>query len=161
MRVLGIDPGTTKSGWVLWDIKRMIAIGSGISEHPLILDSLKRPKLYDVAIIEKPAPMGMTLGHDLCETIIMAGRYYQAATQAGGIVDYITRVDVKKRLVGKACSNDAIVNAHLRAYLAQFHGCTERDLKGKKAAPGPCFGLASHMWPALAAVIAAHEGGVV
>ncbi len=159
MNILGIDPGTEKSGWVMWKSDTMSVIRSGIDPNQQIINEHLDCPYWDAVVIEAPEPLGMPLGHDLLQAIQWQTRMVCAAEQAAGLygepVVQIKRSEVKLHTIGKRNGTDAEVNASIRGFLCRHHDITEKDLKGRKKSPGPCHGIKSHSWAALAAVIAA------
>ena len=75
MRVLAIDPGTTESGWVLYDGK---VIDSGVSQNEALIDQLAHEDA-DLMAVEMIASYGMAVGREVFETCVWIGRFIQAA----------------------------------------------------------------------------------
>ena len=164
--ILALDPGTVESGWVLWDLAEMRVIRSGVDDNDFVEDRLCFQfggAEWDACVIERPAPMGQVLGRDLLETIWTAARFTCAAEAIAAFGDvtiqHIERMEVKRQLLGRTTGNDTQVNAAVRAYVANHHHITEKEVKGTKKAPGPCFGIKSHAWAALAVCLTAHLNG--
>lgn len=144
MRILGIDPGTRESAFVLFD-------GSRVVDHDFVANQalLARLKSRDfggefLAVIEQIESFGMSVGAEVFETVFWSGRFAQAA----GTFDRVTRKTVKLHL----CQSPRAKDPNIRqALLDRFGG---RDVAiGRKGAPGPLHGMSSHRWAALAVAV--------
>ena len=179
MKIYAIDPGTTYSGAVLFNTETMLPEYGWIVENADIIQAIwewyqNSQDVRPVFGIERPAGQGMPMGHDLVQTVLWSGRFYQCCEDYDMPVQWTYRRVVKLHLTGKANTKDSNVNPALKERLCEWHGCTEKELKGKKASPGPLyietldvrrknpigFGLSDHMWPALALALTQHETGV-
>jgi hypothetical protein len=149
--ILAIDPGPEQSAYVLWD-------GAAIHEHgkepnssvlSYVIGSrmlLGEPRLA----IEKIASYGMAVGAEVFETCVWSGRFMQAF--GADKCDRITRGEVKMHLCGSMRAKDA----NIRQALIDRFGGKERAI-GKKAAPGPLFGISGDVWAALAVAVTWHD----
>jgi hypothetical protein len=142
MIILAIDPGTTQSGWVLFDGER--AIRSGVEPNPDVLE-IVRCHSAEVLAVERFEARGMPMGEDSIETVIWTGRFVQAWRDPDA-VRLVKRREVKSHLCGTSKAKDP----HVRQALLDTVGPV-----GKKAAPGPCYGVTSHAWAALAVAVTA------
>ena len=142
-KILAIDPGTTKSAFVIWD-------GSRIHEAGILdnVELLRRIKLGDFKhcdnAIEMIASYGMAVGREVFETCVWIGRFVERL----GIVTLVYRKDVKLTICGSPRAKDANVRAALIDRLGQV---------GTKNNPGPLYGMKSHLWSALAVAVTAME----
>ena len=66
---------------------------------------------------------------------------------------FISRREVKLHVCGRSAATDADV----RAALIDRFGPGKEKAIGKKASPGPLYGIKSHMWSALALAVTFHE----
>ena len=139
MTLLAIDPGTTESGWVqLDDLNRIIDHGTTDNDE-LIRRVYKRgADGYDLAI-EMIASYGMPVGAEVFDTCVWIGRFVEAFGRPED-VDLVYRRDVKLHLCGTTRAKDA----NVRQALVDLFGPP-----GRKANPGPTFGVVSHAWAAL------------
>ncbi len=152
--VLAVDPGTTKSAWVLYNIKEDRVVSFETCENELLLSffhvshgiEMFRPKKDVLLVVEKVTGYGKPVGETVFETCFNSGRLVQAW---GGRFVMYPRRRVKKVLLGKDKGGDSQVRA---AVLAWFGG--EKKAKGLKASPGPLFGMASHQWQACGLALA-------
>lgn len=141
MRILGIDPGTTQSGYVLFD-GRVLQSGVMPNEDVLRIVSDDRS---DMLAIERIVSYGTVVGDETFQTVHWAGRFQQAWA-CPDEVRLIRRLDVKKALGLMGSAKDKDVNAALLVQIGP---------KGTKAAPGPTHGVSSHAWAALGVAVAA------
>lgn len=141
MKVLAIDPGTTQSGYVLYDGK---VITAGVMENGELLQ-IVRDDRSDMLAIENIVSYGNVVGAETFQTCRWIGRF-QEAWPCPDEVHLVKRADVKKALGLPGSAKDKDVNAALLAQVGP---------KGTKKAPGPTFGVTSHAWAALGVAIAA------
>ncbi len=148
MTILSIDPGTTESGWCVFDGSRVL--NSGVITNPLVLE-LIRFNPARLLCIEMIASYGMPVGREVFETCVWIGRYQQAWKTPESVV-LVYRKDVKLHL----CDSPRAKDAHIRqALLDRFGG---EQAVGRKATPGPLYGVKSHAWAALAVAVTVHDG---
>lgn len=140
--ILAIDPGTTQSGWVLFDGERVHDSGNDPND-----DVLRRIATSDAdtLAIERFEARGMPIGDDSIETVIWTGRFIQAWRSPAAVV-LVKRSKVKIHLCGTARAKDP----NVRQATIDVVGAP-----GLKRAPGPTFGVTSHAWQALAVAVTA------
>ena len=72
MKIFAIDPGTTESGYALWDGAKILDFGKtgneNIKLHLATMD-------FDIAAIEMIASYGMPVGKEVFETAVWIGRF--------------------------------------------------------------------------------------
>lgn len=141
MKILAVDPGTTQSGYVLFDGR---VLRSGVMPNEDLLRIIADDR-SDVFAIERIVSYGNVVGDETFQTVHWAGRFQQAWA-CPNEVRLIRRLDVKKALGLRGSAKDKDVNAALLAQIGP---------KGTKASPGPTYGVASHAWAALAVAVAA------
>jgi hypothetical protein len=142
--ILAIDPGTTESGWCLFDGARVL--DSGVHGNPALLS-----RLWDSRFLAEPGTLaiemmrarGMPVSNDEMRTLVWIGRFQQAWCDPEA-VRLVYRGDVKMHVCGNMKANDS----NIRAGLIELLGPP-----GKKAAPGPTYGVASHAWAALGVAV--------
>lgn len=142
MIILGIDPGTTVSGWALYDSGNVI--DSGISDNDDMLYGLPGMPA-DIMAIEVMEARGMPLGNESIETIVWTGRFIQAWPHEW---QRVKRSAVKLHL----CGSNKAKDANVRAALIDKLGAP-----GTKSKPGNTYGVSSHGWAALAVAVFADE----
>ena len=148
MKILAIDPGTHESGWCAFEDGRVA--NSGVLPNAEMLASIQRlpaePASCSLAI-EMIASYGMAVGAEVFETCVWIGRFKQAWHRPDD-VKLIYRKDVKLHLCGTPRAKDPNIRQAILDKLGPA---------GTKAAPGPCYGVKSHAWAALAVAITLHE----
>ena len=158
-RILAIDPGTRESGWLVYDPGAGQPVGFGIDPNDGLVAMLRErwatPR-FDVVVIEQVRPYGMATGLDILETVRWAGRFEEAV--------YPTPVVLapRKKVTAYICGNANAKDPNIRqALIDRFGGIDGKAAAiGRKACPGPLYGITSHVWAALAIAIAYAEGGL-
>lgn len=143
--VFAIDPGTSESGWVIYEDGEVCQ--SGVCTNDEILEKIDKvlPGNYPLAI-EMIASYGMPVGAEVFETCLWIGRFQQAA--GPWRVKLVYRRDVKLHLCGSPKAKDPNIRQALIDKLGP---------QGTKKAPGPTYGVKSHAWAALAVAVTVHE----
>lgn len=152
--ILAIDPGNKKSGWCLFDGKRVI--DSGVMSNTDMIDLLVRFDADKLAI-EAIASYGMAVGAEVFETCIWVGRFFQEwKRETGEDAILVYRKDVKMHLCGTMKAKDSnIRQALIDAFPATSGGKAPQI--GTKSIPGPLYGVSSHAWSALAVAVTAES----
>ncbi len=139
-RILAIDPGTTRSAWLVWDGGLSI---HGLDDNTSVLEHLRRGWPWvDVVVIEKVESYGMAVGREVFDTVFWSGRFAEAAYPMP--VTLLPRRDVKLAICGDSRAKDANIRQALIDRLGP---------KGTKASPGPTYGIAKDEWSALAIAV--------
>lgn len=153
---MAIDPGSRESAWVALDGDVVVAadIAANIilasPENLHVMDKL--PWKPDYMVIEWVTNYGQAVGASVHETVFWIGRIYQQALAAGLAVSRVSRVDVKRHVLGTTKGTDTDVRA---ALIARYGG--KALAIGTKAHPGPLKNFKSHMWSALAVAVTAQD----
>ena len=151
--VLAIDPGTTRSAWLRFDGVR--PQGFGITANDVLVRALRTGALPDVVVIEEIRSYGMAVGQETFDTARWTGRFEEAAHRVP--VEFVGRKEIVVALCGSARASDSNVRM---ALIDRFGG--KAAAIGRKAAPGPLYGIANDLWSALAiAVTYADSRGTV
>lgn len=149
--ILAIDPGTTESGWVLYDGAKVRDCGVKPNAAMLELVSfVPSGDGIDLAI-EMIASYGMAVGREVFETCVWIGRFKQA-WHTPDSVQLVYRKDVKLHLCGSSKAKDPNIRQALIDMFAPTGGGKTPQI-GTKSQPGPLFGVSSHAWPALAVAV--------
>jgi len=148
--ILAIDPGPELSAYVEFDGSRIMH--HGIDENAGIWDLMYRTEAEHMAI-EMVASYGMPVGEDVFLTVWEIGRHCHhweccAKTDAPN-ADLVYRKEVKHHLCGTHKAKDA----NIRQALIDRFGPGKEAAIGRKATPGPLYGLKSHEWSALAVAV--------
>ncbi len=155
MKLLCIDPGTKKSGAVIFNGEEIIESYPEIDNHEL-LEKIDYDFMYDCEklAIEMVASYGMAVGKEVFETCVWIGRFLQLFGQIH--TERIFRKDVKLCLCNSMRAKDTnIRQAILDRFPATGGGKTPQV--GIKKQPGPLFGVSKHAWAALAVGITYFE----
>jgi hypothetical protein len=144
MITLAIDPGNEFSAWVLWDGAKILRAEKTIND--VLLDYLReRPIKYDKMVCEMIASYGMPCGKTVFETCLWIGRFLERNIQPSRLV-------YRKEIVTHICGSARAKDGNVRQALIDRLGP-----KGNAKNPGPCFGISSDMWSALAVAIYDHD----
>ena len=154
--ILAIDPGPEISAFVTYDGR---IHEKGMVPNPELLARLGSNAWRDLdeCAIEKIASYGMAVGADVFETCVWTGRYIERWYLTHGRREplRITRNAVKNHLCHSSKATDANVRAALIDMFGQGRG--KEIAIGRKAAPGPLFGVTDDVWAALAVAVTASE----
>lgn len=150
--VLAIDPGPTRSAWVV------LGPAGGLRsfafwENERLLEALRNDEFsreIGQLVVEQVQSFGMTVGAEVFETVYWSGRFAEAARPLP--VARIGRLAVKMALCHDSRAKDPNVR---QALIDRYGGSTAI---GRKAAPGPLYGVAGDVWSALAVGCAWQDG---
>lgn len=152
MRILAIDPGTEKSGFVLFDSNTKSILESGIVENEELLYRSTWADA-DILAVEMCANYGMPSGKTIFETVLWIGRFIQYAASNGIMHEKLyKKVDINPTL----CFSNKAKDANIRqAIIDMFEptGGGKTPQIGTKAQPGPLYGVSSHAISALAVAL--------
>lgn len=126
MRVLSIDPGTTKSGWVF--IQDGVPLKWGWQDNEIIRILARNDGRFepDVVAIEYMKPRGMPTSADEMTTMYELGR--MVADMDRDQIAKVWRTDVKINLCGRVTANDS----NIRQALIDRFGGQAVAIGGKK-----------------------------
>lgn len=172
-KILAIDPGETKSGYIYLNRQT-----SNPEEHGIIPNKQLLDKIYMLSIskdcsvaCEMIASYGMPVGKTTFNTVLAIGRFQEAALHYGTIFDLVYRKDVKTHICGSMKAKDSNIR---QALIDRYGGekaiggkkcqkckgktwvgrgrieCPECNGNGFYIPPGPLYGITSHVWSALA-----------
>lgn len=143
--LLAVDPGTTESGFVLMQGRRIVQ--SGVEDNHAMLKRVASSGAETLAI-EMIASYGMAVGKEVFQTCVWVGRFQQA-WHSPDSVKLVFRKDVKLHLCGSPRAKDA----NIRASLIDRYGPGKEIAVGNKKNPGRLYGVKSHAWAALAVAV--------
>lgn len=152
--ILAIDPGTEKSGVIMFDRESKddpIWDQSIMDNDDLIDYILTYGDQIEHLAIEQIRSYGMAIGATTLDTVEWSGRFIQCfiyATHYDDNIMRIPRLEIKVHLCGTARAKDANIRQALIDRLGP---------PGTKKNPGPTYGISSHMWSALAVAVTAHD----
>jgi hypothetical protein len=146
MRIIAIDPGTTKSAYVMWDGSYVLS--QDILDNEVMLAYLHDPPVLPCPlVIEQIRCYGMAIGQTTLDTVFWSGRFWEAWQ---GEKHLIPRMDVKMHLCKSARAKDSNV---IQALIDRFaYGVRNRG-KGTKAEPGFFYGFHDDIWQAMAVAV--------
>lgn len=175
MKILGIDPGTSKSGVVMWDTQTNSYDIAGVYENEELLRFLSKSLAKnkpDLVVIEMVSSYGQRVGLTVFETILWIGRFEMTIRIHWNIqVELVTRKECVTHFCEGKDKNDAVLR---HVMIARFGG-DDKAIGAKKCPtckgkgwvgtgrptcttcnggkwaipPGPLKGITTHMWPAL------------
>ena len=142
---MAIDPGNEQSAfcWYADDEQKPYRFGKWPNAQ--VLDMLERESTSCLLAIEMIASYGMPVGREVFETCVWIGRFVQAWQGDHALV---YRREVKLHLCGQPRAKDA----NIRQALIDRWGGKDRAV-GKKASPGPLYGVSADVWSALAIAV--------
>lgn len=146
--MLAIDPGPERSAWLV--LERGIVGSFGLDPNPEVLAHCRRlfvMNLRQVAI-EEIESFGMAVGREVFNTVRWAGRFEEASDQQAASVTLVTRRTVKLHLCGSSKAKDSNIR---QALIDRFGG--DSVAVGRKASPGPLYGISKDVWSALAIAV--------
>lgn len=153
MKILGIDPGTEQSGFVIYDTDNHSIIEKGITNNNEIINILSDDYSYDEVAIEMIASYGMPVGKETFETVYWIGRFFQQAKSNGkDVFRYYKKTDINPSICFNPNVKDAMIRRAVLDMFPKTGGGSEPSV-GTKKNPGKLYGISSHMFPALAVAL--------
>jgi hypothetical protein len=161
-RILAIDPGPEQSAWLLYDQTRVVA--SGIEPNLPVLVRFQQRAWHDdeitnllvpidAVVFEQIENFGMAVGRETFETVFWTGRFLRM----GDAVRRRPWTRLPRRTVKlHVCHSARATDANVRMALLDRWGGKDAAI-GTRKAPGPLYGLKSHLWAALALAITYHD----
>ena len=138
--VFAIDPGTTKSAWLVYDNNmgkiKDFGIWDNVKLYGLLL-CWSRKEDTDF-VIEMIKSYGNVMGDSTIETCVWIGKFESAW---GHETNRLTR----KAIVTNLCHNPRAKDKNVMQALKDKHGPV-----GTKSNPGPLYGIKKDIWSALA-----------
>lgn len=149
--IFAIDPGPLESGFVILTSDGQpcrFGIHPNVELLPLAQAWLGTCPGCEL-VVEMVASYGMTVGKEVFETVLWAGRFVQAWAERHGAHHLMYRRDVKMHL----CNNNHAKDANVRQALLDRFGPGKDRAIGTKKAQGPLYGISGHVWSALALAV--------
>ena len=178
--ILSLDPGDTRTGYVLFDEDRGIPVDHGDVENREIIKLLREIPQETRVAIEFPYPRGQLASWQLFATCEEAGRFRQICEDRGIELSKMNRNDVKIHIASSKAKDPQI----RQALIDRFGGesaitgpkCPTCKGKGgaglgknripcshcngiKEVRPGILYGFAGDAWAALAVAVTFAEIG--
>lgn len=150
MNILAIDPGSTETAFVHYAYDRRTILDKAKIDNASMLRLLVQKQMaYSRVVIESIACYGMAVGAEVFETVHWAGRFYQAAVEAGEVEPVrMFRREVKLHL----CNTVKAKDANVRQVLIDRFGGKDAAI-GNVKRPGPLHGVKADVWAALAIAV--------
>ena len=152
-RILAVDPGNTESACVMYDTSTSLPIEWAKLPNAQLLHKLTKFResgTVDLLAMEMVASYGMAVGREVFDTCVWIGRFVE---RWGGDFRMVYRAEVKLHLTHVRNSKDA----NVRQALIDKFGPGKDVAIGKKATPGPLYGLTGDCWAALGVAVTAAE----
>lgn len=155
MKILAIDPGTLKSGWVIYNTKTHEIEDKGITDNfglKLFIKSNINEGIFGSVAVEMIASYGMPVGREVFETCLYIGQLMQMFDDSYIDCKLIYRKEVKDYI----CQNGKAKDPQIRqALIDEFPktGGGKKPQIGNKKQPGRLYGVTSHIWAALGVAI--------
>lgn len=148
-QILAIDPGTTHSAYVRIRGDRILGHGFEPNEQVLRwIDSMGQVLDEPLIAIEDMTCYGARVGRTTFQTLWWAGRFYERAVMGDCKAVMIPRKEVVAYHCPGIKGNDSSIIKALTARIG---------VKGTKKSPGPCYGVAKHVWQVLAVAVYASD----
>lgn len=162
--ILGIDPGPTTSGVVLYDpVQRVVLWSTAKMGTGAMLDAFREGFFRDwekpnenvwymddmTLAVERVVSYGKRIGAETIQTIEVIGRLLEM--WEGRTAYAISRPDVLDAIAGnRSCKEGPAWDR-----LCEMHGGDKTQAVGTKKSPGPLYGVGSHARSALAVAVVA------
>lgn len=170
--ILGIDPGTTETGWIVWDVdsrsivpvyedtkiqwNRPKLMGKDKNEFLLeAFEELVTRGIVDHCAMEFMSSYGKRVGNSVFKTCVWIGRFIQEiqrGTTPGGSPVKVYEIYRKKDVCPWICRDTRAKDKDVRAALINRYGPP-----GTKAKPGRLYGVSKDIWSALAIAVTLDE----
>lgn len=153
MLIFAIDPGTTKSGYAVFNMPDFKLNEFGKIENEKLLEKLTAWDTPANVFIEMVSSYGKPVGREVFRTCVWIGVFERECTCNGFFksVKEITRKDVKTALGANIRATDADIRHMLIRKYAKFDFKTG---KGVKNNPDVFYGVSADVWQAIAAGVA-------
>jgi hypothetical protein len=130
---------------VRWNGTQLEAFAKGLND--VVLDRVRDSRGNTAAcVIEQVASYGMPVGSEVFETVYWSGRFAEA--YGAGRVHRVPRLQIKLHL----CHDSRAKDGNIRQALVDKFGGKDKAI-GKKASPGPLYGVSGDVWAALALAV--------
>lgn len=158
MRIIAIDPGPTESAYADYESTVDVPAAFAKVSNTEMLHVVTYASEPEAIAIEMVASYGMAVGREVFETCLWIGRFMERwllRHQTDPILVY--RREVKLHL----CADSRAKDANIRQALIDRYGPGKEAAIGRKASPGPLYGLTGDCWSALAVAVTCAETRLV
>jgi hypothetical protein len=153
--LLAIDPGNTESAVLIYDAEANLPEKWAKLPNEEALEWIAK-STADEMHVEMIASYGMAVGASVFETCVWIGRFLERWQDTYRPSGRVMRGEVKMHLCGSMRAKDA----NIRQALIDRYGGKE-DAIGRKATPGPLYGMSGDCWSALAVAVTVAERPVL
>lgn len=154
MRLLAIDPGPEESAYVLYDTDtRMPVVWAKVNNFEVRDVLAHHVFLAHPVAIEVIASYGMAVGAEVFSTCEWIGCFTEVSRGSRLVPYRVYRRDVKMFLCGSVKAKDT----NVRQALIDRYGPGKDRAIGRKATPGPLYGLTADCWAALGVAVTCAE----
>lgn len=157
MKLLAIDPGNVQSALLVYDTAARRPAWFGYLQNPAALERIEvLTGDTDAMAVEMIASYGMAVGATTFDTCVWIGRFIERWTTFSAAEDepmLVMRREVKAALCGSQKAKDG----NVRQALIDRFGPGKDQAVGRKATPGPLYGISGDVWSALAIAVTAAE----
>lgn len=146
--VLGLDPGTSQSGWLIWDYDTPRVLAMGKTDNQMLraeLPELLRRHRVTVVGIEEIRSYGMAVGAEVFDTCVWIGRFVERILPSQCRIYRLRRKD---HVCMNICNSSRAKDSNIRAALIDRFG-----EPGVKKSPGVLYKVSKDMWSALALAV--------
>lgn len=154
MTLLAIDPGYLQSAILLLNLTALLPMSWAILPNGEILNMLEHAQAEHLAI-ERVEGFGMPIGVETIETVFWSGRFADRWARNNNRPEAIRigRKAIKQHLCGTSTAKDP----NVRRALIDRYGPGDQLAIGRKANPGPLYGMKADCWAALALAVTAYD----
>lgn len=153
--ILAIDPGPVVSGWVYGDPedRRRPILAHGITDNQELRQRLQSAEWANAAtiVIEEFVSYGRPLDGNSLWTVRWIGRFEEAIRQVRRAYPGTLPRRIVKTIL---CKNHQAKDPDVTRVLCDIYGPGRRKAWGRKATPGPLYGITDHEWQALGLALA-------
>lgn len=163
--VVGIDPGTFESAFVIYDATEETVLSHDHVDNEKLLELMRKicreDKITHIAI-EMISSYGMPVGKTTFDTIIWIGRLIEIVEDLNGFREtpLSWRLCYRKQITKVVSAGGTAKDGNIRQALLDRFPATGGGADpqvGTKKDPGPLYGVSKHKWQALAVAVYASE----
>lgn len=155
--ILAIDPGNEFSAYVAYDEEHGTPRRFAKLLNSEMLATIDRATDCDRLAVEKIESYGMAVGATVFATCVWTGRFIERwSVRFNRPVVDVPRRSCKLHLCGSARAKDS----NVRQALIDRYGPGKDRAIGRKATPGPLYGLTGDCWAALGVAVTVADTGL-
>ena len=145
--IVGIDPGPEESGIAKLSFGRISSVVLSNRDVRALLPALAED-CSALAIEFIAGSYGNVVGTEVMMTAVWIGRFMEAS----GLEESAILLPPRKTVATHHTQNPRANDSAVRQALIDRYGGKDKAI-GRKADPGPLYGIKSHAWPALAVAL--------